>query len=332
MLESNKYKVLILPSTFLELFESEKSGFDPNKYELIFNKDWLKSGIDEKYFYKLLPEIDAIISGGQGLTEDQLKIANKLKIISLACSGYESINTPLLTKFGVVLTNTPIPEMAMPVADLSFAFILSLARQIPYYDRLSKRGNFQKGFGELVWGKTLGIIGMGQIGKEVAKRGSGFSMRILTYDIFKDYEFSKQWDIKYVSLDELMSESDYVSINLRLNENTKGIINRDKLMLMKPTSCLINTARMQLVDEEALYQILADGKIYGAAFDFAGDINKDISSKIFNLNNVIATPHLGNRCKETSFAIQDCAIKNVIDVLNKKIPKYLVNKEVYESK
>lgn len=329
-----KHKILIASGTFLQVLEPHYNNLKKSGYEVIADPKWLDTGLDIELFKNFLPEIDAMITGGQPITESQLKIASKLKVVSLACSGYENLDLPLLTKFGIIVTNTPILEMAAPVADLAFGFILSLARQIPWYDRLFKRGMYKKdkkGFGEMVWGKTLGIIGMGQIGKEVAKRGRGFSMKVLAYDTFRDDAFSKQWNIKYVSLDELMSESDYISIHLRLNENTKSIIGEKELALMKPTSGLINTAREQIVDGDALYRCLIDRKILGAALDFGGE-KDSIYGKIYKLDNVIVTPHLGNRNMESVHAVQKCAVKNVLDVLNRKMPKpeFVVNREVYE--
>jgi len=328
---SNKYKIFIMPSTLLEVLGSYYSVFKKSKYEVITNRKWLDNGISNEVFNKCLPDIDAVITGGQLFTKSQLLSARKLKVVSLACSGYDKLDISLLTELGIVVTNTPIVEMAIPVADLVFGFILSLARQIPRYDRLSKKGIYERGFGEIVWGKTLGIIGMGQIGKEVAKRGRGFSMRVLTYNTSRDDAFAKQWSVEYVSLNELMSESDYISVNLRLNENTEGIISEKELMLMKPTSCLINTARKQIVDGNALYRSLIERKIYGAAIDFYGKKDDEVYKKIYKLDNVIATPHLGNRCKESAHAIQACAVKNVLDVLNKKMPEHVINKEVYKN-
>lgn len=325
----NKYKILIISTTFLEVLEPYFSNLKKNGYEVYADSKWLDTGLDVEVFKKFLPEIDAIIMGGQTITESQLKIASKLKVVSLACSGYEFLDLPLLSEFGIIVTNTPILEMAAPVADLAFGFMLSLARQIPRYDRLSKRGLHERGFGEMVWGKTLGIIGLGMIGKEVAKRGRGFSMRVIANDIFRDDTFSKQWNVKYVSLDDIMSESDYISVHLRLNENTKNFISQKELALMKPTSCLINTARRQIVDGNALYRCLIDRKIFGAALDFGGEGDK-IYDKIYKLDNVIVTPHLGNRSMESVHAVQECAVKNVLDVLNGKMPEHVINKEVFE--
>ena len=127
MMTDNKYKILIISTTFLQVLEPYYSNLEKSGYEVAADPKWIDTGLDVELFKEFLPEIDAMITVGQPITENLLKIANKLKIISLACSGYEHLDLPLLTKFGVTVTNTPILEMAVPVADLAFGFMLSLA-------------------------------------------------------------------------------------------------------------------------------------------------------------------------------------------------------------
>lgn len=296
-------KILVYSATMLDILEPHVSRLKSMGYEVVANPAFLNMPYDE-ILNKHLPGTCALLSGGSGISREQLHLADSLKVISIMASGYEAVDVPLLTEAGIVLTNTPIPAMAEPVAELAFGLMYSLAREIPRYDRLIKAKQYERGFGRLVWGKTLGIIGLGNIGKELAKRARGVSMEILAHDVWIDEAFAREWNVKYVELDELLEKSDYISLHLRINEKTKGIIGKRELALMKPSAYLINTARMGLIDEQALAECLKSGGIAGAALDFGP--KPPHSSEIFTLDNVIATPHLGNRVLENAHAVIEC--------------------------
>jgi phosphoglycerate dehydrogenase-like enzyme len=183
--------------------------------------------------------------------------------------------------------------------------------------------------GKAVWGKTLGIVGLGHIGKAVARRACGFSMRLLAFefDAFWDAEFAARYNIERTDLDTLLRESDYVSLHLRISASTLGIIGARELALMKPTAYLINTARASLVDEKALYDALATRHIAGAGLDTVIDSGPD--NPLIGLPNVVCTPHLGNRCIDSVHDVVDTAIDNALAVLRGKRPNYVVNPEVY---
>lgn len=296
-------------------------------YEVVADESFLQLGADE-VMARHLPGTSAILSGGFRFTRKHLAMASQLQVIAHLASGYDSLDIPLLTEAGICVTNTPIQAMAEPVADLAFGLVLGLAREIPRYDALLKRGYYERGFGKLVWGKTIGIVGLGMIGKEMVKRARGFNMKVLVCSESADRSFADQWGAVVVSLDTLLEQSDFVSLHLRLTDGNRRLLGRERLSKMKPEAYLINTARMDLLDYDALYDMLTTGAIAGAALDFGGKARDD--QRLFRLPNVIATPHLGNRVEESSFAVIECGIANALAVLNGRRPDHLVNPDVWE--
>ena len=184
--------------------------------------------------------------------------------------------------------------------------------------------------GRLVYRKTLGIIGLGYVGKAVARRARGFDMRVLAADLdgFWDAAFAERWGVERAALGDLLAASDFVSIHLRPARATLGIIGAHELALMKPTAYLINTARASLVDEQALYAALAGGQIAGAGLDTI--IDNGFDTPLLGLPNVAGTPHIGGRCVDTAHELVDAAIGNALAVLAGERPDTVVNPEVYD--
>jgi len=168
---------------------------------------------------------------------------SEVKVLSIAASGYEWLDLDAARSNGIVVTNAPAREGIEVVADQAFALMLAVARQIPYHHRLVEQGRLERGIGVSVWGKTLGIVGLGNIGKAVARRARGFDMRILATTRHPGTEFNEAHGVEVVSLDDLLRESDFVSLHARLNDETAGMIGARELSLMKRSAVLVNTAR-----------------------------------------------------------------------------------------
>jgi len=278
-------------------------------------------------------EYDAVF--GPGLPYDAGFFADpgRLRVISVAASGYEGIDVDAATQAGVAVINAPTPLGSAVVADLAFGLLLALARQIPQcHRRITEASPEQRTYahqprpiGTLVWGKTLGILGLGAIGKEMARRGTGFGMRVLAVDPSWDAAFAAAHGIERVALSMLLAESDFFSLHLRDTPATRGIIGTAELARMKPTAFLVNTARAGLVDQDALYAALTAGRLSGAALDTAIDHSVN---PLIDLPNVISTPHLGNRCHEGIFEVMRTAIENAAAVLRGQKPPYLINPDV----
>jgi phosphoglycerate dehydrogenase-like enzyme len=249
-----------------------------------------------------------------------------LQVLSIAASGYEWLDIEAATRCGIVVTNAPAREGVEVVADATWGLILAVARQIPDHHQRASTGHYQRSMGVSVWGKTLGIVGLGNIGKAVARRARGFDMPVLATTRNPDMSFVRQQGIELVALEELLRNADFVSLHLRLTPETSGIIGARELGWLKPSAYLINTARHQLVDEMALTEALLAGHIAGAAVD---ERPQDRESPLRELPNFVRTPHIGNYAVEGARAVCRCALENALAVMQGRRPDYVLNPQVY---
>jgi len=263
-----------------------------------------------------------------------LEKATRLKVLSSMSVGLDHVDLEAATKRGIYVTYTP-DVLTDATADLTWALLLAAARRICEADRFVRSGKWKVAWapnlllGSDVYGKILGIIGMGRIGYAVAKRAVGFSMQILYYQRHRiAEEREKAVNARYVALEELLSTSDYVTIHLPLTEQTKGLINEERLRLMKPTAYLINTSRGAIVDEKALVKALREGWIRGAALDVYEKEPLPSESPLLRLDNVVLTPHIGSATTETRNRMAEIAAENLIAVLSGTLPRYLANVDV----
>jgi D-3-phosphoglycerate dehydrogenase len=214
---------------------------------------------------------------------------------------------------GIFVINTPDVN-TQAVADLTFGLILSVSRKIPQSHQSTKEGRWERFIGREVYGKRLGIIGLGRIGKAVAKRAKGFEMEIIAYDVQRDESFAETLGIKFFSLDDLLREADFITVHCELNPQTKGLIGPRELGLMKDTAYLINTARGELVDERALYEALKEGKIAGAGLDVY-EQEPPFESPLLSLENVVTTGHIAAYTDETIKEMALASVKNLLSAL-----------------
>ncbi|RKY38570.1 MAG: phosphoglycerate dehydrogenase [Candidatus Omnitrophota bacterium] len=287
-----------------------------------------KYKLDKEELKKVIKDYDAIIVRSQTkLTKDILEEADSLKFIGRAGVGIDNVDLETATKKGIIVMNAPGGN-TVSTSEHTFALILSLARKIPYaHNSLKeKEWNRSRFRGVELQSKVLGIIGLGRIGKEVAKRGIAFGMEVLAYDPFISYEIADSLGVRLIDLKELLQKADFITIHTPLTEETKNLISFDEFALMKPTAYLINCARGGIVDEEALYHALSTGKIAGAAVDvFAKE--PPLDSKLLQLENIVVTPHLGASTEEAqinvAIEIANCikdaflgkAIKNAVNYI-----------------
>jgi D-3-phosphoglycerate dehydrogenase len=251
--------------------------------------------------------------------------APHLRVISLAGSGYDTIDLAAATRQGIVVTNAPVREGSEVVADMAWGMLLAVARQIPHHDRRIRAGDLRRGTGTSPWRKRLGIVGLGNIGRAVARRAAGFEMDLLATEPRPDRDFVAKHNINLVELDELLARSDFVSLHVRLTDQTRKMIGPDELATMRPTAFLINTARRDLVDEDALVAALEAGQLAGAALD---DPPGQPDSPLIGMDNVVLTTHLGNRAHLGVNAVFRCAVQNTVDVLIGGHSKYMVRSDV----
>jgi D-3-phosphoglycerate dehydrogenase len=314
-------KILITPRSFASISKKPMEILKGKGYEIVKNETG--KPLNNKEMSELIVDVDGIIIGIDDLNAGIIKQAHNLNVISKYGVGVDNIDIKTATTQGIVVTNTPKANIDA-VADLTFALMLALARRIPEADRETKAGNWKKFIGTSVWRKKLGVIGLGKIGRQVVKRARGFEMEILCYDIIQDEEFARKFGVRYVDLETLFKESDYITIHTPLNNATKGIIGYKELEMINENAFLINTSRGGIIDEKALYDALKNNKIKGAALDSYKDEPLK-NSPLVELKNIIMTSHNGAYTKEAINNMGVQAAQNLIDVLEGREPENRIN-------
>jgi D-3-phosphoglycerate dehydrogenase len=287
-----------------------------NDYEVmaLFND----TEIGEAELCERIKDVDAFIFGMEHVTETVLAAAPKLKILCKFGVGLDKIDLQAAFRRQVVVTNAP-GRNSNAVAELAFGLMFALARQIPQSDAEMRRRVWHAQPGTEIAQKTLGIIGMGAIGKLLTKYASAFDMKVLAYDLFKNEAAAQELGFHYAEFDEILKEADYLSLHIPGDNSTKNLIGWKQLTTMKPTAYLINTARGSVVDEDALYQALETGVIAGAAIDsFA--IEPPFDSKLLTSNKLIAMPHTGACTDEANDRVIRYSLQNARDFLEGKEP------------
>ena len=258
-----------------------------------------------------------------------------LRVISSYSTGFEHIDVKEATVKGIYVTYTA-DILAEATADLTLALILACARRIINADRYVRANRWKVGWspdlmlGYNVHGTTLGIIGLGRIGASVARRAKGFNMKILYYNRSRNLQRESELGAAYAELDDLLAQSDFVSVHTSLNSTSRHMINKSKLSLMKKTAFLINTARGNVVNEADLAKALKSNQIAGAALDVYENEPLSRTSPLLQMKNVVLLPHIGSATFQIRSKMAQVAAKNLLDVLAGKEPdpRFLVNPEV----
>ena len=277
----------------------------------------------------VLVGVDAVLASLDGYSAAILTspAVSQLKIIARWGVGYDSVDVPTATQNGIVVTYTPgILDDA--VADYTFALLLSLARRTHESHVAMQRGEWKNFWGDDVGEKTLGIIGFGRIGKAVARRASGFNMRILAHTA---HPSADNKDVEFVSLEKLLGESDFISLHAALTPVTRGMIGEAQLRQMKRSAYLINTARGALVDETALVRALKENLISGAALDVFTTEPLPADSVLRSAPNLLLSPHQSSYARGTGERVSRAAAQAIVDLMNGKKPQNVLNPEVFTS-
>jgi glyoxylate reductase len=287
----------------------------PPPYDVIVEKIRGKEGL----LCLLTDRIDAeIINAG-----------TRLKVISQIAVGFDNINVSAATARGIRVGNTP-GVLTDATADFTFALLMAAARRIGEGMDYVRQGKWRSWgltllLGQEVYGKTLGLIGLGRIGQAVAKRARGFDMKILYTDRNRIREAEDELGVEYRSLKELLQESDYVSLHVSLNDETRGLMGPREFALMKPSAVLINTARGPIVDQQALYEALKDGRIAYAALDVTDPEPIPPDDKLLSLPNIIILPHIASATGVTRAKMCMMAVENLVAGLKGEKLPYPVN-------
>jgi glyoxylate reductase len=259
--------------------------------------------------------------------------APKLKIVAQLAVGFDNIDLQEATRRGIYVTNTP-EVLTDTTADFAWALLMAVARRVAEADRYVRTGQWKVGWhpsmmqGRDVYGATIGIVGAGRIGYAVAKRATGFGMKILFYDVVPRPEIEKDFAAKKVDLDTLFRESDFVSIHVPLMKETHHLVNAERLKLMKKTAYLINNSRGPVVDEKALYEALKGGRIAGAALDVFEQEPTPMDNPLLKFDNVVVAPHISSASYETRSRMAEMVAENLVAFFEGKKPPNLINPDV----
>lgn len=285
-----------------------------------------KTGLTPEDLLKAVPEYDGLVVRSETrVTREVLKAGRKLQTVGRAGVGVDNIDVDAATEQGVVVVNAPSSN-TIAAAEHTVAMILALARHIPQAHASLEEGEWarRRFMGTELRGKVLGIVGLGRIGTEVARRAAGFEVEIVGYDPFVAEEHAQHIGVEIVDFDELLRRSDIVTLHVPKTEGTKHLVGVDEIQQMKPGSFLVNCARGGLVDEDALYQALETGALGGVALDvFSEEPPKN--SPLFKHPRVVVTPHLGASTTEAQSSVAREVVEQMLDVLEGRTPRYAVN-------
>jgi glyoxylate reductase len=268
------------------------------------------------------------------IDEALLARAPRLRVVANVAVGYNNIDVPAATRRRIVVTNTP-GVLTETTADFTWALLLATARRVAEADAFTRAGRFTEWglmllLGGDVHGKTLGILGLGRIGRAVARRAQGFSMRILYHDALRDPEAERALGVVYCEKDTVLRESDFVTLHVPLLPETHHYINERELRLMKPTAYLVNAARGPVVHEAALVHALREGWIAGAGLDVYEEEPR-VHPRLLECRNAVLAPHIASASRETRLRMATMAVEDALAVLEGQRPAHPVNPEVLES-
>jgi D-3-phosphoglycerate dehydrogenase len=317
---SPRWRVLIGSRSFGQAFPEHFDELEQAGCVVVPNP--VGRALREPELLQALKGVDAIITGTDELTARVIESADRLKTIVKHGVGLETIDLAAARARGIVVSFTP-GTIEDSVADLTMALLLALARKIVPAHLSTQQGSWKPFFGMELRDTTLGLVGLGRIGKAVCVRAQAFGMRVLAQDPYPDQGFAAEHGVTFVSLTELLKASDVVSLHAAAEQVHGTLIGADELQLMKPGALLVNTARGQLVDEAALAEALREDRLGGAGIDaFAHE--PPVDSPLLSLEKVVLTPHLGGRTYGGQRRMGEIAIQNCLRVLRGEVPLFPV--------
>lgn len=289
--------------------------------------------LNEADLVEVLPHYEGIIIGVDEITEKVVEACDRLRVVAKHGAGVDNIDLDACTKKGVIVTYVPGIN-ADSVADFTFCLMLALARKLISADASARAGKWEskKFMGTELFEKTLGIIGAGAIGQRVARRATGFDMRLLCYTAHpeKHRKEAREYEIKFVDLDTLLKESDFVSIHCALTPETRGLIGERELRMMKNSAFLVNTSRGPVLDEKAVYEALKERWIAGAGFDVYAQEPPGAENPLLQLHNAVVAPHIASYTREALVRVDLTQARDVVKALKGERPDLVANPEVIE--
>lgn len=321
-------KVLIsLPTTFEQFLSSTRILFEQHGFQV--TECWNDTGLSKAELSKLIADKVGFIVGLDIVDNDILNAAPELKVLSKHGIGTDNIDIKAATEHGVVVCNTP-GSNATAVADLTIGLMIAVARQIRQADATVRESKLLPYIGPELEGKTLGIIGLGNIGKKVAIRAKAFGMKVIANDLQTDPEFAAQQGLTYVTKEDIYAQSDFISIHTPRTKETMGMIGAAEIAQMKDGCYIINAARGGIIDEVALADALIAGKLAGAGIDVFSVEPPPTDYVLFKAPNVIFTTHMGGSAPEAIQRAGEMAAWNIINIIHGKRPLNALNPATLE--
>ncbi len=287
---------------------------------------------------QIIPNFEGVFTEGVDIIGEEIfGAAERLKVVANRGVGTDNLDIPAATRHGVLLSNTP-GILQESCADMTFALILDVGRRVTFSDRAIRQGKWKyydqtPYHGTDVHGKVLGIVGLGGIGQRVAKRAAGFDMRVVYFSRTRKPDVEAEMGLRWSpSLDDLLSQSDYLSLHMPLTPETQGLIGERELRLMKPEAFLINTSRGRTVDSRALHEALSKGWIAGAALDVTDPEPIPEDDPLLSLPNLVITPHIASASADTFKAMGRMAVQNIIAALTGQPMPSCINPEASKNR
>jgi len=319
----NEFKALVTVR-FMSKGDEADSRLNNSGVETEFNIWHAKRTEDE--MIALLKDKDATVASSDPFTARVMENCPKLRVIARVGVGYDAVDLEAATRLGIAVCTTPGLNHRS-VADYAMALLLQGARKVSDNLELGRAGKWTWAQGRDMAGRTLGIVGLGAIGKEVAKRARGFDMKLLAYDIAPDKDFAASHGVTFVPLETLLRDSDFVTLHTNLDKTSQHLMNEKTLGLMKRDAWLVNTARGGVVDGKALYKVLKEKRIGGAAFDVFEIEPLPAEDPLRTLDNLYISPHAAGASDDARINAKIMAADNVINILNGKAPVSILNPE-----
>ena len=321
MADLKSCKVLVTPTSYGKNDPRLKTDLEAAVGEVVYNTTG--KSLDAAQVKELIAGCHVYIAGLDEINRSVFEAADSLKVISRYGVGVDKVDLEAARDKGVVVTNTPGAN-SVSVAELAIALMLAAARHIPTAVAATRKGEWPRLKGISLEGKTVGILGLGAIGKHVARRLGGFDCKLIAHDPYADAEFAKTQGIELLSVQEVAAQSDFLSLHMPVLSETRGMVNAKFLAGMKKGAILINTARGELVDETALLESLKSGHLGGAGLDAFAQEPPEPGSALLALENVIGTPHTGAHADSATNAMGWGALNDCLAVLGGEAPKFPV--------
>jgi phosphoglycerate dehydrogenase-like enzyme len=311
------------PGRYLEILE--QAGFT-----VVFPEG--PSTVTREQLLRYLPEADVAMAGGEVYSADLLALAPKLKVIARTGVGYDAVDVPASTARGIAVTIAPGTNQES-VAEQAFALLLGLTRRLALNDRLIRAGGWDRTLPKPLRGKTIGLLGMGRIGRAMVPRAQAFGLKVIAFDPMPPSDAERQMGVVRVSFDELLSQADIVSLHLPATEETRGLFCANTFARMKPGALFLNTARGGLVVEPDLIEALKSGQVAGAGLDVFDPEPPRPDNPLLQLPNVVSSPHVAGIDEKSMADMAELAARCMVEVYQGRWPvDCMVNPELAGSK